>query len=205
MKFYDQKSFCNFKSVLLLLIFFCTACVSGESSDSLKLYKILEGLDSLSARFKHRIAYDQINQSVESVQGIFRFMKPHQMRWTIDPPAAQDITTDGKTIWIYDIELEQVIIDNFNSDLMVTPGMLLSSSLEEINSVYRISQHRTDNRKAHFVLEKKSATSLFSKMEIIFVDDLLYRLIISSEDQVNDFSFTDVQCEYGNGSRYIRS
>ena len=34
-------------------------------------------------------------------------------------------------------------------------------------------------------------------MEIIFVDDLLYRLIISSEDQVNDFSFTDVQVNMG--------
>lgn len=52
------------------------------------------------------------------------FAKPGRMRWTYDPPEASVVVSDGKTLWIYDIDAKTV------TRLAVTEGYLSGAALQ---------------------------------------------------------------------------
>jgi outer membrane lipoprotein carrier protein len=65
------------------------------------------GTDSYVASFHQRIEIDGIGGDVESA-GNFYFAKPDRMRWDYLQGQQQNVVGDGKWIWVYQPDLEQV-------------------------------------------------------------------------------------------------
>lgn len=60
------------------------------------------------------------------------FAKPGRMRWTYEPPEASVVVSDGKTLWIHDVEAKTV------TRLAVTEGYLSGAALQFLMGSGRI-------------------------------------------------------------------
>lgn len=65
------------------------------------------GLQGLDGHFIQRV-YDGNGQLKESTSGRVALSAPRLFRWEYQKPYPQLIVADGKTVWVYDPDLEQV-------------------------------------------------------------------------------------------------
>jgi outer membrane lipoprotein carrier protein len=74
----------------------------------------------------------QQGQQRES-SGTFAFQRPGKFRWLYEKPYEQLIVGDGETLWVYDRDLNQVIVRKLDVALGSTPAALLAgdSALEK--------------------------------------------------------------------------
>ena len=71
-------------------------------------------------------------QDTRESTGTFSFQRPGRFRWTYETPYEQLIVGDGDRVWIYDRDLNQVIVRKLDRALGSTPAALLAgdSALE---------------------------------------------------------------------------
>jgi outer membrane lipoprotein carrier protein len=60
--------------------------------------------------------------------GIFEFERPGRFRFNYQKPFAQTLVADGQTLWMYDVELNQVTARKQAQALGSTPAAILTSS-----------------------------------------------------------------------------
>ena len=80
---------------------------------------------SFRARFSQSVL-DEEGVEISASRGTVAFRRPYRFRWDYDAPAPQIIVSDGKELWWYDIELEQVTVRPVDTALEGTPAELLA-------------------------------------------------------------------------------
>lgn len=60
--------------------------------------------------------------------GTFEFQRPNRFRFAYRKPFEQVIVADGKTLWLHDVDLNQVSARNQDKVLGATPAALIASS-----------------------------------------------------------------------------
>jgi len=152
------------KLVLLLCLSVASNAWSGGSAEDIQhLRALLQPISSLSARFEQRIV-DADGFELQSSSGVFQVSQPNRLRWQVESPMPQQIISDGVTLWVYDPDLEQVIIQPFNQDIAATPAILFSGNLEQLDRAYFVRQLSGSS----FELQPEQGGSLFSRMTITF-------------------------------------
>jgi outer membrane lipoprotein carrier protein len=68
--------------------------------------------------------------------GTFEFQRPNRFRFTYRKPFEQLIVADGKTLWLYDVDLNQVTSQSQSKVLGATPAAVLAAS-PDLESVRR--------------------------------------------------------------------
>jgi outer membrane lipoprotein carrier protein len=85
-----------------------------------------DGLHSLSADFQ-QVVRDPDGKLVQQSTGTVLLARPGRFRWTYETPYSQILVGDGRHVWIYDPDLEQVTVRPFQSTLGDTPAAALTS------------------------------------------------------------------------------
>ena len=62
--------------------------------------------------------------------GVFAFKRPNQFRFDYQAPFAQTIIADGKTLWLYDADLDQVTARAQTQMLASTPAALIATATD---------------------------------------------------------------------------
>jgi outer membrane lipoprotein carrier protein len=106
----------------------CPAAASGV--DQLKAF--LSGAKTGKTTFRQVVSGKSGRVPQES-SGTFAFARPGKFRWTYEKPHAQIIVGDGQKLWIYDPDLNQVVVRKLDQALGATPAALLAGddSLEK--------------------------------------------------------------------------
>jgi outer membrane lipoprotein carrier protein len=60
--------------------------------------------------------------------GTFEFQRPSKFKFTYQKPFAQSIVADGQTLWLYDVDLNQVTARKQSQVLGSTPAALIASA-----------------------------------------------------------------------------
>jgi outer membrane lipoprotein carrier protein len=107
----------------ILLLSVAPLCQAGKGLDYLQSYT--GGLKTLQAGFTQTQFDDKMRQ-LEVASGEFALKKPGRFRWEYKQPYKQLIVSDGKSLWIYDPELEQVVLKPLDQALGATPIALLT-------------------------------------------------------------------------------
>jgi outer membrane lipoprotein carrier protein len=107
----------------LYLLVAASLAQAGKGLDSLQSFT--GGLKTLQARFT-QTQFDEKMRQIEVASGEFSLQKPGKFRWEYKQPYNQQIIADGKNLWIYDPELEQVILKPLDQALGATPIALLT-------------------------------------------------------------------------------
>jgi outer membrane lipoprotein carrier protein len=152
------------KITLLCTLFLGTHSWSGGAPEDIQqLRDLLQPITSLSARFKQQIS-DGDGFELQASEGLFQVSQPNRLRWVVETPMPQQIIADGETLWIYDPDLEQVIIQPFNEDIATTPAVLFSGDLDQLDEAYFVTQLDA----GRFELKPEQGGSLFDRMTIAF-------------------------------------
>jgi outer membrane lipoprotein carrier protein len=67
---------------------------------------------------------------VKTSTGTFEFSRPNRFRFNYLKPFAQTIVADGKTLWLYDVDLKQVTTRQQAAVLGSTPAALIASAAD---------------------------------------------------------------------------
>lgn len=66
--------------------------------------------------------------------------RPGKFYWETVSPSKQTIVTSGKTVWIYDPDLQQAVRQSLDDQVADTPALLLSGNTNQIMKSYRYPQ-----------------------------------------------------------------
>jgi outer membrane lipoprotein carrier protein len=99
--------------------------VGAAGLDQLRAF--LDGAKSGRTTFRQVVAAKGRGAPQESA-GTFAFARPGRFRWSYEKPFEQLIVGDGEKLWIYDRDLNQVIVRTLDRALGTSPAALLAGS-----------------------------------------------------------------------------
>ena len=87
----------------------------------------LSHLKTLRAEFAQTVT-DGKGEQVQNARGTLVIVRPGRFRWELTPDGGspQLMVADGKNLWFYDLDLEQVSVKAATAALTATPAGLLS-------------------------------------------------------------------------------
>jgi outer membrane lipoprotein carrier protein len=130
------------KRLFLFLPFLLAATAhAGEGADRLQAF--LDQVDGLRANFEQVVVGGAATEVRQSGGKLF-LLRPDRFRWDYERPYEQVIISDGRKLWIYDKDLEQVTVKPLDTALNTTPAMVLSSRepLTRNFQVREMGEHR---------------------------------------------------------------
>lgn len=82
---------------------------------------------------------DSSGKPVAQSTGTFLFERPGKFRWTYTKPYEQLIVGDGRKVWVYDKDLNQVTVKALGDALGSSPAALLAGS-NDLDRAYTFAQ-----------------------------------------------------------------
>lgn len=92
-----------------------------------RLHDFANATKTLSGSFS-QVVYDRNGRKTQETTGELYFSRPGKFRWVYRSPYQQLIVGDGKKIWIYDPDLEQVTVKKLDQSIGESPAALLAGS-----------------------------------------------------------------------------
>jgi len=106
-----------------VLLMVATPALAGKATERLDAFFAEKG--ALRAEFVQTVEGAAFAQPEES-RGVLIMQRPGKFRWDYRQPYQQQIVADGKRLWVYDVDLEQVMVKPMDEALGDTPALLLS-------------------------------------------------------------------------------
>lgn len=160
------------KAALAAFVFTATAAqcfaLTTETSPAAaaELKQYLAGLKSFEADFVQTLR-DSRGQEREQAKGRLYLEKPGRFRWEYREPAEQLIVSDGRNVWLYDVELEQVTVKALDASLSMTPASLLAGGAS-VEDNFTIQAASTSNGLKWFELVPKRQDTDFVRVKLGF-------------------------------------
>ncbi len=142
------------------------------------LSQLLKNTHSMQANFVQTIL-DKHGKAIQTVSGKMALQRPSQFRWNTLDPTRQLIVTNGKRLWIYDPDLEQVTIRSLSKAAGETPAMLLSDETLTLDKDFIVSPSESKDSVQWFKLIPKDKGSLVSSLKLGFSNGTIQQMIIN--------------------------
>jgi len=111
----------------LLIILLSTTSLAHAAGGDERIQQFFTDVKSLRADFEQTVT-DSKGKIIQDAKGTFVLQRPGKFRWDYRAPYPQLIVADGRKLWIYDPDLEQVTVKQLDSVLGGTPAQLLSGA-----------------------------------------------------------------------------
>jgi outer membrane lipoprotein carrier protein len=116
------------KALFTLLAGLTVALPSFAFADAVqRLHEFVSETRTLSGTFSQTV-YDSKGRKTQQTSGELYFSRPGKFRWIYHKPYEQLIVGDGKKIWIYDPDLEQVTVKRLDKSIGESPAALLAGN-----------------------------------------------------------------------------
>lgn len=89
------------------------------------LQDFFNNTNAMRAQFS-QIVTDTQGRKIQEVQGAMQLQRPNKFRWDYSKPYEQQIISDGKQVFLYDTDLQQVTIRELSKALGSSPAALLA-------------------------------------------------------------------------------
>jgi len=175
---------------LTIMVMSLSLPAMAVTSGSERLNTFVKTVMTFQAKFTQTVL-DPQGQVMEKAEGLFILQRPGKFRWNYKEPYPQMIVADGKNIWFYDVDLEQVSVTPQQEALADTPATLLSGdSLPE--DKYLLSELPSEDGLAWVALTPKDTESNFQTVTLAFDRQSLRQMIMKdSFDQQTRLVFTE--------------
>jgi outer membrane lipoprotein carrier protein len=177
----------------LLLVLLTNATLAAPApSGAARVEEFLRGLQSFEANFNQRLT-DKSGRILDESSGRLAIQRPNRFRWDYREPAEQVIVADGKRIWLYDPELEQVTVRRLDDTLSATPAMLLSGE-GKLQDNFKVVRSKREDNVDWVTLEPQRADTDFKSVTLGFVGSELRHMQLADKlNQVTSLEFADMQ------------
>lgn len=157
-----------------------TAAVPGNGAPT-ALDRYLANLATLRVDFVQRLT-DSAGRSLDAVAGTLVVQRPGRFRWEVRPanaagqaPFTQLMVNDGRNVWFYDRDLDQVTVRPASTALTATPAMLLSGTVE-LRQAFALSAAPRSAGLDWVIVKPKRADAEFSEARLAFAGNELRRM-----------------------------
>ncbi len=148
----------------------------------------LKQLQNMQADFV-QVMRDGKKRELQRLSGKIMIEKPGKLYWQTNPPYEQLVVSDGTSVWIYDMDLEQVSIRDMEQRIQETPALLLSGDTSEISKNFTLELNQSEAISRYSLIPKDSS-QLFDKLDFQYFDDQLESMsIYDAAGQVTDIIF----------------
>lgn len=179
-------------SAALALASFMSVSPAGAQSPADRVDRFLAGLETLRGSFQQEIV-DATGTVREVADGTLAIQKPGRFRWDYRNPSPQLLVSDGRTIWLYDQELEQVTVRKVGDALTATPASLLSGR-EKASDRFTVAPGEGRDGLEWFVLTPRVEDTDFRELRLGFRGDGLLRMELEDRlGQTTRIAFSDLQ------------
>jgi len=182
-------------TIIALLAAGCmlTAVAARGASDGIAtLQAFLDRVQTFSADFSQQV-FDENMQSIGRSSGKLYFSRPGRFRWDYGEPSPQEIVGDGKRVWFYDSELDQVTVKAFDKALGSTPALLLTSR-RPVALDFKLRDLGGDDAGTWVELKPRTDNASFTTIRIGFNDAVLSRMeLVDTFGQLTQLKFSVVQ------------
>lgn len=136
----------------------------AQDSGKQRLEKFINHVDTFEATFTQEVVSEDGKVSPASI-GKIQLSRPGRFNWEYEKPYPQRIIADGKNIWIYDIDLEQVTVKPLGDALSATPVALLTQKGQLIDN-FQLTEQESRESLSWVELEPKTEDADFQRILI---------------------------------------
>jgi outer membrane lipoprotein carrier protein len=170
-----------FLTVFLWLL--CSCCLAKGEEVAAELKKRLERIQTLSANFQQEISNE--GRLIQTSSGRLFIMKPKRFFLQSKQTNEQEVIADGKKLWVYDIDLDQVTVSNQQKALLNTPAAFLSQNNLDLAKEYIVTK-KVASKLNYYKLKPKERTRGYLQVVLGFEGEVLR--YISVLDQLSQMS-----------------
>ena len=163
----------------------------AEAEGHERLDRFFEKVNTFKASFI-QVVLDENLLTLEETSGLLRIARPGRFRWDYRSAHAQTIVADGKVLWIYDVELEQVTRRDQQSAIGQTPAVLLAGG-QQYRKDYEVTTLGKQGAITWISLVPKLNDGSFAEIQLGFENHTL-RLIqlLDGLNQITRLTLADV-------------
>lgn len=165
------------------------AATAGEALD--RLNRFYRDVDSLKAEFEQRL-FDAEGEQVQDSAGSVAIKRPDRFRWDYREPYPQLLIGDGRRVWVYDPELEQVTVRPMERAVGNAPALVLSGR-RPLEEDFAITEQGRREGLVWVELRPRAAESDFKVVRIGFGRTLERLELVDSFDQVSQIRFINLE------------
>ena len=171
-----------------LLIAAQTSFADGVAS----LHDFFKNTDAMRAQFS-QVVTDTKGRKIQEVQGSMQLQRPNKFRWDYAKPYEQQIISDGKQVFLYDTDLQQVTVRELSKALGSSPAALLAGG-EAVEKSFTI-KNATRKDGLNWVLAlPKDKDSGFERVLLGFKDETLRKMeLYDSFNHITMITFDGVE------------
>lgn len=184
--------------------------IASQADTSSELIKRFQAIKSFDANFRQTIEGND-GTIISTSQGSMKVLRPGRFYWKSETPDEILVVADGKFIWTYDMELEQIVQSQQKTALGQSPAALLAGEVVHLGDDYAVSTANSNQCAGQievcYQLRPKDPDSPFNVIKVGFegaklmsikINDALEQTIITTFSNVtlngevnpNIFDFT---------------
>jgi len=179
---------------LLCTVMVTPAWASAESGTN-ALQRFFHDVRTLKASFVQTVRSEDFRKSEKS-SGTLLMSRPGHFRWDYEKPYLQQIVADGQKLWIFDIDLDQVIVKSLKKAIGNTPAVLLSGSAD-LSDQFIINDYKNTEPGADQLvwveLKPKDEEAGFQLLRLGFNNDLQQMILLDAFGQETRIQFSQLQ------------
>jgi outer membrane lipoprotein carrier protein len=190
MNFFRNKGILFYLAAIFSLFANDALAVGKASPGEVYLENFLAKTKTLVGNFQQTLrAHD--GEILQQTDGKFYLDRPGKFRWNYQSPYEQEIVSNGKRIWIYDVDLQQVTVQKTAQGLAPTPMALLEDSTK-LHESFEVSALDQKEGVYRLKLLSKTKESDFGSIVVgIDAQGLRFMQLHDQFEQVTDIVFTN--------------
>lgn len=154
--------------ILFVALFFSASAFSESVGDELQ--NKLNAMRTMTANFKQVVKAKQ--KEISHSSGTMALERPGRFRWQTNAPMEQLVVADGKKLWVYDVDLEQVTVKKQEKELKGTAALFLSGYNNTVTRDFDVTA-TTSRADQIYDLRSKSDKANFQRIKLVFNKEVL--------------------------------
>lgn len=168
---------------------FCNAAFA-DGVESLR--EFFKNTNSMRANFR-QVVNDNKGGKVQEVEGTMQLQRPNKFRWDYKKPYEQQIVSDGKQVFLYDVELQQVTMRELSKALGSSPAAMLAGG-DAVEKSFTLKNAIRKDGLTWVLALPKDKDSGFDRVLLGFKAEKLRKMeMVDSFNHVTHITFDEVE------------
>ncbi len=148
--------------------------------------------DAMRAQF-HQVVTDAQGRKEQEVEGTMQLQRPNKFRWDYKKPYEQQIISDGKKVFLYDVDLAQVTARDLSQALGSSPAAMLAGG-ENVEKNFMLKNAVRKDGLDWVLALPKNKDSGFERVLLAFDGDKLQKMeLYDSFNHITAISFSEIE------------
>lgn len=182
------------KWVTGLLSLACMAFTPIFAADSAadRLQARLNGFSTFQADFTQQ-TFQHNRRLLQQGVGLVKIKRPGKFYWVTKQPTEQHLISNGKMLWIYDVDLAQATSQALASRTSIDPAALLSGGVTQLTQQFKVQLQQTSADEIYTLVPKQPDSAGFINMTLHFRQNRLVGMtVLNALSQQSEFSFDNI-------------